>query len=301
MNKGAAAVLADDAAIEELRAMSAAAIDRYLRGARKGLEPLAKSATRRSSCALRNEIPFGTSHAPVDRPGHLSIDTVAHCGSTLKGDCLWTLNSMDVLTGWTETVTVRNKTARWVRHGHEEILPAIPFKVLAANYDGGSEFINAETAGFSKLMHYQMTRSRPYRSNDNAHVEQRNGDAVRRYDFRYRYEDAEATGVLNRLWYWASLRKNYLVPWRKCVGHTKTRSGRTRGACDSPKTPCQRALESGHVSAEKKAEAEKTLKGLNDAHVTRKINELQHALLGILSDKAMLEFVDEAVRAVTAA
>lgn len=299
-NKGRV-VTADDTALDEVRLMSSATMDRYLKAARRKMEPLSRSTTKRSTYPLRNEIPFGKSYAVVDRPGYLSIDTVAHCGATLRGDHLWTLNATDVLMGWTETITVQNKAARWIREGHEEILPAFPFEVIAANYDGGSEFINREMIDFSSLMNYQMTRSRPYHSNDNAHVEQRNGDIVRRYAFRYRYEGKEALVVLNRLWYWVNLRKNYLVPTRKCIGHTKTRSGRTRGVYDNPQTPYQRAMASEHVSKTRKAALKRAFEGLNDAHVSRRINELQQQLLGLLTDKDMLEFVNESVAAIIAA
>lgn len=299
-NKGQV-VKAGDSALDEVRSMSSATMDRYLRAARKRLEPLSHPTTKKSTYPLRNEIPFGRSYAAADRPGYLSIDTVAHCGATLKGDHLWTLNATDVLVGWTETITVQNKAARWIKEGHEEIIPAFPFEVIAANYDGGSEFINREMVDFSSLMNYQMTRSRPYHSNDNAHVEQRNGDIVRRYAFRYRYEGKEALACLNGLWYWVNLRKNYLVPTRKCIGHVKTRSGRTRGIYDSPQTPYQRVMASEYVPESRKAALKRTFKGLNDAHVNRRINELQQQLLGLLTDKDMVEFVNEAVAAIIAA
>jgi hypothetical protein len=294
-------VLADDAVLDEVKAMSSATIDRYLTDARSHLEPLSKSTTKKSSYPLRNEIPFGKSYSPVGGPGYLSIDTVAHCGDTLKGEHLWTLNATDVLIGWSETITIKNRARRWIVEGHEEILPAFPFTVIAANYDGGSEFINYALFNYSVMHNYQMTRSRPYHSNDNAHVEQRNYDIVRRHAFRYRYEGEDALNTLNSLWYWVNLRKNYLVPTRKCIGHTKTKSGRTRGIYDKPRTPYKRVLESDSVPKEKKDELTRTFEGLNDANITRRINELQLHLLTLVSDKDLLGFVDEMVKAAQAA
>jgi hypothetical protein len=291
----------DDLVIAELKQMSSATIDRYLKYTKKTLEPLSRAATKKSSYPLRNEIPFGKSHAQVDMPGYLSIDTVAHCGHTLKGDHLWTLNATDVFIGWTETITVKNKASRWIKEGHEEILPAFPFTIVAANYDGGSEFINKEMIDFAKLMHYQMTRSRPYHSNDNAHVEQKNADIVRKYAFRYRYEGQDALNTLNKLWYWVNLRKNYLIPTKKCIGHTKTTSGRTRGIYDKPQTPYRRVMQCEQVSKQDKGRLEKIFNGLNDAHITRMINQLQQQLLTYTSDKELLDYVQDVLKVAQAA
>lgn len=290
-----------DAALEEICAMSSATMDRYLKDARTTLEPLSKSTTKKSSYPLRNEIPFGKSYTKVKGPGYLSLDTVAHCGDSLKGEHLWTLNATDVVMGWTETITIKNRARKWIVEGHDVILPSFPFAIKAANYDGGSEFINYELFDYAALHNYQMTRSRPYHSNDNAHVEQRNGDIVRRHAFRYRYEGEEALHVLNQLWYWVNLRKNYLVPVKKCTGHTKTRSGRTRGIYDKPKTPYRRVMECKAISKATKTRLEKTYLSLNDAKITRKINELQLTLISLISDEELLAYVEEVVEDVKAA
>jgi hypothetical protein len=290
-----------DSALDEIRSMSSATMDRYLKDAKKALEPLSKSTTKKSSYPLRNEIPFGKSYTRANGPGYLSLDTVAHCGDSLKGDHLWTLNATDVLMGWTETITIKNRARRWIIEGHDAILPSFPFPVKAANYDGGSEFINYELLDYAALHNYQMTRSRPYHSNDNAHVEQRNADIVRRHAFRYRYEGEDALTVLNQLWYWVNLRKNYLVPVKKCIGHTKASSGRTRGIYDKPKTPYRRVMECKAVPEATKARLEDTYTGLNDARITRRINELQLALISLIHDEGLLDYVEEVVEGVKAA
>ena len=299
-NTGAVVLLGDEA-LEEVRLMSPATVDRYLIGIKKKLEPLSRASTRQSKSPLKNEIPFGKSYARKDRPGYLSTDTVAHCGNTLKGDHLWTLNSTDTLTGWTETTTIKNRARVWIIEGHNAILTRFPFPVVAINYDGGSEFINYELLDYAKLHNYQMTRSRPYQSNDNAHVEQKNGEVVRKNAFRYRYNGQEAQEVLNNLWYWVNLRKNYLVPTRKCIGHIKTTSGRTRGIYDKPKTPYRRVMEHAAVSQEEKDKIQKVYESLNDALITKRIFELQRQLIRLIDDKDVMEFVNEKVKEVHAA
>lgn len=283
----------NDKALKEIKNMSSATIDRYLSKMKKHLQPLSRGTTKPAKCSLCNEIPFGKSYEKHEEPGWLSTDTVAHCGSNLRGEFLYTLNSTDVFTGWTETITVKNKASVHIREGHEELIPRFPFGIHGINYDGGSEFINREIIDYSKMQKYIMTRSRPYHSNDNAHVEQKNGDIVRRYAFRNRYEGEKALKILNELWEWVNLQKNYLIPTKKVTGHTKTKSGRTRGIYDKPKTPAQRVLESENVAEEIKDEIRKSLSYLDDAYVVKRILDLQDELLTLSCEGNLLELVEE--------
>lgn len=288
-------------ALLEIKKMSSATLDRYLAAAKKAMQPLSKGTTKPATYALRNEIPFGKSYATHNTPGWLSTDTVAHCGSSLKGDHIWTLNSTDTVTGWTETISLKSRASRFVREGHEEIMPRFPFPILGVNYDGGSEFINREMIDYAKLQQYQMTRSRPYHSNDNAHVEQKNGDIVRRYAFRYRYNGDEALRVLNDLWYWVNLRKNYLIPTKKCIGHGKTKSGRTKGIYDKPLSPVQRLLNCEDVSEEIINNLQKDLLELNDAQITRNILGLQNKLISLAIDQDLMDYVKQEIKQVISA
>ncbi|OCN06019.1 hypothetical protein A4S06_06295 [Erysipelotrichaceae bacterium MTC7] len=292
---------AGDPIVAELKSMSSATIDRYLAAYKKELMPLSKTTTKPASYPLRNEIPFGKSYTEHQEPGWLSTDTVAHCGANLRGDHIWTLNSTDTVTGWTETLSIKSRASIFVKEGHEEILPRFPFPVLGINYDGGSEFINREMIDYAKLQDYQMTRSRPYHSNDNAHIEQKNGEIVRRYAFRYRYNGDTAMAVLNDLWYWVNIRKNYLLPTRKCIGHTKTKSGRTRGIYDRPMSPARRLLNYDCVSEDDKQEICQMLCDLNDAEVTRQILDLQSKLIGLASARQLLDYVNHEVQQVISA
>lgn len=296
-NKGNLVKPGDDL-LEEIRSMSSATIDRYLAKAKKAMEPLAKSTTKQASYALRNEVPFGKSYTKHDTPGWLSMDTVAHCGDSLRGDHIWTVNSTDTVSGWTETISIKSRASCFVKEGHEALLPRFPFRIHGVNYDGGSEFINRELIDYAQLQHYQMTRSRPYHSNDNAHVEQKNGDVVRRYAFRYRYNGETAMQILNDLWYWVNLRKNYLVPTKKCVKHTKTKSGRTRGVYDAPMSPAKRLLAYDCIDQDTKKGLQRMQDELNDAEVTSNILILQEKLIGLVNDQHLLDHVSQVVEQV---
>ena len=110
-----------------------------------------------------------------------------------------------------------------------------------------------------------------------------------------------ALRLLNELWYWVGLRKNFLMPTRKRIGHTTTKSGRTRGVYDKPKTPYRRLMESQFVTKATKKELTKVYQSLNDAEITKAINRLQLELLELVTDKNLLEYISEVIEALQVA
>ena len=123
-----------------------------------------------------------------------------------------------------------------------------------------------------------MTRGRPHRSNDNAHVEQRNGDWVRRHGFRYRYDTTEEFQLLEQLWQLVGLKKNYLLPTKKATGWTTTAAGRSRRTYDAPKTPYQRLLDSGVLTPTQAEELTAVRADLNPAAITRGTTKIQQLI-----------------------
>ena len=114
-------------------------------------------------------------------PGHEQIDTVVHCGSTLKGDMVYTLNSTDVATYWNLLGAQWNKGGQATIENRKKLRARLPFKHLHDHSDTGSEFINWDTVEWNESTGVELTRSRPNKKNDNAFVEERNGHIVRKY------------------------------------------------------------------------------------------------------------------------
>nr|WP_245306562.1 integrase [Acidipropionibacterium timonense] len=193
---------ATPAVLTELRSMSAATIDRYLKPFKDAAYPAAGlSATRPAPHILRAAVPLRTSlDGPITDPGLVEVDTVAHCGHTLVGEFLWTLSATLPVSGYTVLTTVKNKAFVHIGAGMDRIVDQMPVPVAEVHVDNGSEFINWGLIDWAKGHDIAMSRSRPYKKNDNAHVEQRNGDWVRRHAFRYRYETATELQLLNQLW-----------------------------------------------------------------------------------------------------
>lgn len=263
----------------ELMAMSPATIDRYLAPTRAARYPAAKAATR-PSATLRSELTVRRSTDETEtRPGFLEIDLVAHCGHTLAGEHAWTLTATDVFTGWTSNVAIKNRAHRWVVAAIELVADTLPYPVVGIDADNGGEFINHQLVAWCAQRAVFFTRSRPHTSNDNAHVEQKNGDIVRKNAYRYRYDTPAELDLLGDLWELVNLRKNYLLPTKKATGWRETPAGRHVRVYDAPRTPYQRVLDSAVLTSEQAAELSAVRAELNPADLTRRINAIQHQLI----------------------
>lgn len=263
----------------ELRSMSAATIDRYLQPHKNAAYPIARSSTKPSHI-LRSSIPTRTSmDDPITVPGFLELDTVAHCGHTLRGEFLRTLTGTDPVTGWTMLRTIRNNAYVHVHGALEWMVQHAPVAVAGVDFDNGSEFMNWGVIAWADKQRLPITRGRPYQHNDNAHVEQRNGDWVRKHAFRYRYETDTEMALLNELWDLVMARKNHLLPCVKATGWTHTAAGRKQRVYDQPRTPYQRLVDAGILDTTTRARLDREHTKLNPARITRRINQLQQQLI----------------------
>ncbi|MEJ1090056.1 integrase [Microbacterium sp. Mu-80] len=270
-----------DAVLDELRSMSAATIDRYLKPHKDAAYPVAVSGTKPAHI-LRSSIPTRTSmDAPITVPGFLELDTVAHCGHSLKGEFLRTLTATDPVAGWTMLRTIRNNAYVHVHGALEWMLKQAPVPVAGMDFDNGSEFMNWGVIAWCDKREIPVTRGRPYKHNDNAHVEQRNGDWVRKHAFRYRYKTEAEMALLNELWDLVMARKNHLLPCVKAVDWTHTASGRKKRVYDKPRTPYQRLLDAGVLNAKTATHLAREHERLNPARITRRINQIQQQLIDL--------------------
>jgi hypothetical protein len=269
------------AVLEELRAMSPATIDRYLKPHKDAAYPVALSGTTPSHI-LRSSIPTRTSmDAPLTAPGFLELDTVAHCGHSLKGEFLRTLTGTDPVIGWTMLRTIRNNAYVHVHGALEWMARHAPVPVAGMDFDNGSEFMNWGVIAWCDKRGIPVTRGRPYKHNDNAHVEQRNGDWVRKHAFRYRYETDVELALLNELWDLVMARKNHLLPCVKAIDWATTKAGRRKRVYDKPRTPYRRLLDAGTLDEKTRARLEREHAKLNPARITRRITQIQQQLIDL--------------------
>jgi len=249
--------------------ISPATIDRLLISERV---PTAKwrRRVRRSAGRLKKEVPVRTGPWRVEGPGWLEADAVPHCGGSMAGDFIWSLTYKDIVSCWTESRAVWNRSADSVKEQTAALERELPFTILGLDVDNGPEFLNWSLFWFCKKRNpsIEFTRSRAYQKNDNAHVEQRNWTHVRQLLGYDRLEDPEMVGLINDLYTneW-SLFKNLFCPSMKVVSKQCVGS-RYIKKFDKPKTPCQRLLESEHISEDQKAHLRKLCDD-NDPYILR--------------------------------
>ncbi|MEO0592532.1 MAG: integrase [Myxococcota bacterium] len=234
---------------DKLLAISPASIDRLLSAPRKTLRTKGRCTTKPGGL-LRAQIPIQTAQWQQTKPGFLEADTVSHCGGIGSGQFAFTLDCVDIATGWTEQRAIWCKGAEGVRKQMRSIERNLPFILLGFDADNGSEFINETLMRhfLSRQRPVVFTRSRAYHKDDNAHVEQKNWTHVRQWVGYQRIAIPEAVAVLNSIYEneWR-LFHNLYCPSVKLIEKRREGSKLIR-VHDAPKTPYQRVMESAHVN-----------------------------------------------------
>jgi transposase InsO family protein len=154
----------------------------------------------------------------------LQGDLVLHCGESTAGRYCATLVAVDVATSWTELQALVDLHHQRVTGAIQHLTQRLPFPLRAWHSDNGSEFINAALLGWCRHHGVRFTRGRPYRKNDQAWVEQRNGLLVRRLVGYDRYSTRAAWAVLQRLYELLRLQHNFFRPVRKLLSKRRVGS-----------------------------------------------------------------------------
>ena len=264
----------------QLLAMSAASIDRFLAAERRRLEIKGRSGTKPGTL-LKHQIPVrtGAEWDDATQPGFLEIDLVSHDGGVARGDYAWTLDMVDILTGWTETAALPNKARKWVIEALDAHRGQFPFPIQGLDSDNGSEFINQHLVAWCEAQHITFTRSRAYHKNDGCYVEQKNWTVVRRFVGYLRYAGDAQVAWLNELYATLRLYTNFFQPLQKTVSKER-RGARVLRRYDRAQTPYQRvlALPDTIVSPTHKAALRAQYATLNPAALRRTLTQLQDQL-----------------------
>jgi transposase InsO family protein len=183
----------------QLRAISARQIDRRLRARKQQLKRRMYGRTK-PGALLKHQIAIKTDAWDVKVPGFTEVDLVSHSGNAASGEFVYSLNVTDIHTPWTETRAVLGKGETAVRDTLEEISAALPFRLLGIDSDNGSEFINWHLGRWCARHNIRFTRGRPYKKDDNAHIEQKNWTHVRKLLGWDRYDTPQAVEAMNHLY-----------------------------------------------------------------------------------------------------
>ena len=257
----------------KLLKLSPATCDRLLRPIRARLKSKGKCTTRPGRL-LRNVIPIRPDKSTMDRPGFIEADTVAHCGNSLDGQFAWSITYTDIKSGWTDNRAVWGKGAAGVVEQTRAMEATLPFPLIAFWSDNGSEFLNDHLwryfANRKDPVHF--ARSRPYKKDDNAHVEQKNWTHVRQLLGYDRIDQPQLVPLMNEIYARWRRYQNHFVPARRLVSKTRINS-RWVKKYDAPKTPYQRLLDSPHVTKQDKKDLTAVHKTLNPFHLKKEIEK----------------------------
>ena len=184
---------------QQLRAISPRQIDRRLAATKRQLTTRRYGRTKPGTL-LKHHIPLKTDHWDVTMPGFTELDLVAHAGHRADGEFAHSLNVTDIHTTWVETRAVLGRGEGRVQAALEEIRQALPFRLRGIDSDNGSEFINNHLYRYCQAQEIQFTRGRPYKKDDNAHIEQKNWTHVRKLVGTERYDTPTAVAAMNALY-----------------------------------------------------------------------------------------------------
>lgn len=249
---------------KQLLEVSSSTIDRLLREYKQG--PNKGISTTKPNYFIKSKIPIELLHSKVKEPGFIEADTVAHCGNSIAGKYANTITMTDLSTGWTENRATWTKDADNVLKKIDSIIDELPFITRGFACDNGTEFLNKQLYQYFKNYKpapIKFVRRRPYKKNDNAHVEQKNWTHVRQLFGYDRLDEIELIPLMNEIYraYWNPLH-NYFIPNMKLVKKERI-GGRVKKTYDTPKTPFQRIIESSSVYSGQKEKLRVNISWLN--------------------------------------
>jgi hypothetical protein len=262
----------------KLLQVSAATIDRALAAARQHIDGQRKRR-RGVGAAIRRSIPVRTFADWRDPPpGFFEIDMVEHGGGVkTDGDFVHTLTLTDIASGWTECVSLRMRNQMLVIEALDKVAADLPFPMLGVDSDNDSAFMNQAVFDYCKGLGLEQTRSRAYKKNDQAWVEQKNGAIVRRLVGYGRLSGVQATQALAQLYVSSRLYINFFQPSFKLK--SKTRDGaHVHKVYFTPATPCDRLLAHDSVLPAIKEKLQSQFKGLDPVRLLQEIRLAQNTL-----------------------
>ena len=254
--------------------IGATTLDRRLKRERVIRKLCRNRGTTRHGTLLKSSIPIRITNWDIWEVGNLETDTVAHNGGDPSGECVYSLDLVEIYSGWSEQQAVMGKGEKGVVKAIDEMKAVMPFTVKGLDSDSGSEFINWHLVKYCQTNNWFFTRSRPDRKNDNAYIEQKNRTHIRDWLGYGRYDTMEQVDLINDLCR-KELRlfNNFFRPVMKIKTKEKVNNSVCKKTYDSAQTPCQRLLNCDTLAPEQKQALAETYLALNPMALKRTINE----------------------------
>jgi len=285
----------------KLEMISSKTLDRRL-ARERGIRRLKRNrGTTRHGSLLKSSIPIRITDWDASEVGFMEIDTVAHNGGDPAGAFIYSLDAVEIYSGWSEQIAVLGKGEQGIVKAVNQIKQIIPFSLAGLDNDGGSEFINWHLVRYCETNKLFFTRSRPDRKNDNAYVEQKNNTHIRQWLGYGRYDQEKQLELINNL-YRNELRlfNNFFRPVMKIKSKEKINNSVCKKIYDIAKTPCQRLIESKQISNKQKRELTKIYLSLNPVKLKtiinqkiKKIKESQSKILYVPTTRTKVTFLND--------
>jgi hypothetical protein len=260
-------------ATEKLRIMSLGSVKAYVGRFKRTRRNFGGRGTTQKSSII-SMVPIRIDGWDEAETGVSQIDTVAHCGDSVAGDFVYTVNATDVATLWGTRRAQWNKGQEATRASIDAMRADSPFPWTEAHPDSGGEFINWHLLGYAEKTGLRLTRSRPYHKNDNRYVEERNGHVVRAYVGYIRLDAPETVAALNDLYDVLTPYLNHFIASCRIVSKERVGARWKVTREKIAKTPYQRVLERSDVARNIKQKLRDEHAQLNPKDMKKEIDRL---------------------------
>jgi len=263
-----------DAVAGQLKEISASTIDRLL-GREKRVRQLRRHRNPNVQRLIYQKVPVKVAADwDTSEIGNVQVDFVAHCGRSTGGDYIHTISAVDIATNWWEGEAIAVRSQQATKEGLSRMQPRFPFRIRELHPDNDSALVNDLLWDWSREQRIRLSRSRPYKKNDNAWVEQKNWTHVRKVVGYWRFDTTSELRLLNEIYAVLRLYKNFCLPTIRLQSKTRV-EGRIKRTYDKPCTPYQRVMASDQVGRKTKQQLRNIYESLNPAALYRRLTELR--------------------------
>jgi len=259
---------------KKIGTISARTLDRRLSKERRLRRLKRNRGTTRHGSLLKSSIPIRITDWDTGKVGFMEMDTVAHNGGDPSGEFIYSLDLVEIYSGWSEQLAVLGKGREGMVSAIDRAKKGLPFTLRGLDSDSGAEFINWHLVDYCKNNKLYFTRSRPDRKNDNAYVEQKNNTHIRRWLGYGRYDKSEQVKLMNDLYRQEfRLFNNFFSTVMKIKTKEKINNSTCRKKYDQAQTPYQRLMASKQISEKVKQQLTELYLSLNPVHLKKEIVE----------------------------
>lgn len=277
-------VRCSDPVAEQLKKISGRTIDRVLRR-EKRVRHLRRNRNPNAQRLIYQKVPVKVAADwDTGQIGNLQVDFVAHCGRSTGGDYIHTISTVDIASNWWEGQAIAVRSQQAAKEGLSQIRERLPFRILELHPDNDSTLVNDLLWDWTREAKIAMSRSRPYKKNDNAWVEQKNWTHVRKVVGYRRFDTTVELRLLNEIYAALRLYKNFFLPTIRLESKERI-GGKIKRKYGEPKTPYQRLMESSQIPEKTKKALKSTYESLNPAALRRQIDQLRKRLEEVSAGK----------------